>query len=575
MKSVKIITFFLVVLFLPKIVSADGIKVEVKDTFNHLYFIGTGNNDYSFISVGLKFRYSESDVINLNNFFLHDSLFSKTQKNNHYHSNILLGKEYSLDKLSKAFDSVSRQAQKDDAFIFYYNGILGKLKGDKLSSGWNITKRLEGNPNDSVSYETLLTTELNIEKQLTSRWLKNKIDEIPCTNIIIIIDANDADKAAYELMNDLSDKNSLLYQLKGKHIRFIYPEGGLIYEDAPSGGGDFYYTLSHTNGVGVANYFFDVAPVLSGKFSVERQGEFKRNQFVYVNDLDQFLAIKEAIMKDVACDQTSRSSVISEQPRQNLNQKKALNYALLIGVDEYDAKENWKKLSNPVYDATALDEILKNNYGFETKLLKNPGGDEIMEAIANIINDVKFDSVYSQLFIFIASHGGWDVTAPGFIVPKDAKPKSEDPFRKSYLKLADLKSIISNINCPHILIAIDACYGGTFDELISKSSSSRDETTRESYTDIFVQRTLKPKSRLYLTSGGKEKVEDGRPGQHSPFAKVVLDELSLKYQLHKVLHFEVLKARIIEAQLKPEPRSGTFDERNHDPGGAFLFVPKQ
>ena len=41
----------------------------------------------------------------------------------------------------------------------------------------------------------------------------------------------------------------------------------------------------------------------------------------------------------------------------------------------------------------------------------------------------------------------------------------------------------------------------------------------------FIERKKKYKTRLYLTSGGKEYVPDGRPGHHSPFARKFLEAL--------------------------------------------------
>jgi len=216
--------------------------------------------------------------------------------------------------------------------------------------------------------------------------------------------------------------------------------------------------------------------------------------------------------------------------------KEVVNYALLIGTDVYNA-EGWRTLNNPVFDPTTLSGVLKNKFGFETRLLTNPRGDEILQSIEDIRNNIMFDSIYSQLLVFVAGHGGWEESAPGLIAPKDALPKDKDKFRRTYISLASIRSILSNIKCPHFLVMIDACYGGTFDEMISAGSGARDEETKNKADRQFIERTLKPKSRQYLTSGGKEKVEDGRPNSHSPFAKILLNELETKYQLKTPLHF--------------------------------------
>ena len=44
------------------------------------------------------------------------------------------------------------------------------------------------------------------------------------------------------------------------------------------------------------------------------------------------------------------------------------DYALLFATDVYD---EWEDLSNPVYDATAIEKELREKYGFETELVLN------------------------------------------------------------------------------------------------------------------------------------------------------------------------------------------------------------
>jgi hypothetical protein len=571
-----IILLFFILSFGPRTVYADGGGVEPLSGFRNLYFSGIGNNDLT--SVGLpKFSFSEADVFSLRDFFRKDSFFIKNSSTSKFFPFILFGENADLDHLGRSLDTIARKATKDDAFIFYYNGIAGKLQGNRLNSSGGMLVHEFSNDNitDQAIYNTMVLKGNSAKDQLTTLWLKNKLDLIPCENIVLIIDADNADKIAYDLMNDLADKNSLLYKLKGKKIRIIYPEGGLIYESQANQSGDFVYTLTHTPGVTLTDYFNTVTPVLSGKLSMTRQASFKNSQYVYATDFAQFLSIKESVLKNVACEtNTTRSELDRDGETPAYTKKEVVNYALLIGTDVYDTK-SWRHLNNPVFDAVTLAKTLKTRFGFDTTLLINPRGNEILQAIDNIRTNIKFDSVYSQLLIFFAGHGGWEESSPGFIVPRDAQPKEQDKFRRSYLKLSEIRSMVSQINCPHILVMIDACYGGTFDELISNSSGPRDEEADKNSKDRqFIERTLKPRSRLYLTSGGKEKVEDGTPNSHSPFVKVFLDELEKKYQFKAPLHFDVLKGSFIDAKLKPEPRSGTFDNSDHEPGGAFIFIPK-
>ena len=100
----------------------------------------------------------------------------------------------------------------------------------------------------------------------------------------------------------------------------------------------------------------------------------------------------------------------------------------------------------------------------------------------------------------------------------EATPLTEGvtPVEQQF-QLVRLEKAINNIPCDHILLAIDACYSGTFDEQIALSRGKIGFRPGETISsrDLMIQRMLKHKSRLYLTSGGKERTPDGRV--HSPF----------------------------------------------------------
>src|SRR5687767_13915820 len=495
MKSTPFISsfiFFVLITAAGNTARAEGI--DTLEKFRNVYFAAIGNNDLTSVGFPYKFNYSEADTRHLLNFLAKDSFFIKGKQPHSFFPSILTGNNASLSNLNIVLDTIARKATKDDAFIFYYNGIAGKIKGNNVAMDnlpdFNFKT---GNAIDLNEYNAMILKGDTPGSQLTTGWLKNKLDLIPCGHILLIIDANNADRIAYELMNDIADKNSLLYNLKGKKIRLIFPEGGLIYENSPIQSGDFVYTLVRTPKVTLENYFYDVTPVLSGKLSQTRQEKFFNTEFVYVTDFDQFLSIKAAVLKDAAsCEPNTRSELDEDDEAPAYTKKEVVNYALLIGTDVYEA-EGWRTLNNPVFDATTLAGVLKNKFGFETRLLTNPRGDEILQSIEDIRNNIRFDSVYSQLLVFVAGHGGWEESAPGFIVPKDALPKDKDKFRRTYISLASIRSILSNIKCPHILVMIDACYGGTFDEMISASSGARDEETKNKMDRQFIERTLKPK----------------------------------------------------------------------------------
>ncbi len=116
---------------------------------------------------------------------------------------------------------------------------------------------------------------------------------------------------------------------------------------------------------------------------------------------------------------------------------------------------------------------------------------------------------------------------------------------------------------------MDACFGGTFDPVIAKAGS-RGEDDYELTKPEFVKRKLRFKTRLYLTSGGKEYVPDGRPGSHSPFARKLLEALRNYGGKDGVVTMNELNTYL--EKLEKLPRSGEFGD--NEPGSDFVFVAR-
>jgi hypothetical protein len=114
---------------------------------------------------------------------------------------------------------------------------------------------------------------------------------------------------------------------------------------------------------------------------------------------------------------------------------------------------------------------------------------------------------------------------------------------------------------------MDACFGGTFDQAIAKRGGD-DNMYREITQDEYITKKLKFKTRLYLTSGAKEYVPDGRAGKHSPFASKLVEALRGYGGKNKVLTSQQVFWYV--ERVKPEPRFGTFGD--NEPGSEFVFV---
>lgn len=263
--------------------------------------------------------------------------------------------------------------------------------------------------------------------------------------------------------------------------------------------------------------------------------------------------------------QEGRSNSVEKPNNQNTISEGSLGVdrALVFATNIYDS---FSELVNPVLDASTLAEELQSNYYVQTEIIINP---TLKEAIEKIREYAKLDyGKNDNLLIFFAGHGIYDeVFKEGYVISRDSK--SDDVAKTSYLSHSNLRTMVNNIPCNHILLVMDVCFGGTFDPIIAAKGRAADMYS-EVTSEEFIQRKKKYKTRLYLTSGGKEYVPDGRPGHHSPFARKFLEALRNYGGQDGILTInEVIQ--YVE-KVEPQPRFGEFGD--NEPGSDFILLVK-
>jgi Caspase domain len=240
------------------------------------------------------------------------------------------------------------------------------------------------------------------------------------------------------------------------------------------------------------------------------------------------------------------------------------DYALVFATDQYD---NWNDLVNPVFDSRTLSDELKKSYGFKVDIVENASQSDILKKIREY-GEKKYLPL-DQLFIFFAGHGTYDQTfGEGFVVTKESV--LNDEAKTTYLSHNRLRSIVNNIPCEHIFLAMDVCFGGTFDQALASARGADEEVYKEQSQSEFLTRKLTYKTRRFLTSGGKQYVSDGIPGKHSPFAKNFLEALRSHGGRDGILTLPELYTYV--EKLKIQPRFGEFGD--NAPGSDFVFVVK-
>lgn len=240
------------------------------------------------------------------------------------------------------------------------------------------------------------------------------------------------------------------------------------------------------------------------------------------------------------------------------------DYALLFATDQY---ENWTDLVNPVNDARTIAAILRDKYGFQTEIVENASNDEILTKIYDY-NTRKFNP-QDQLFVFFAGHGSFDETlGEGYVVA--ANSQLNDKGRTSYISHILIRERLNNIQCEHIFLMMDVCFGGTFDPVLAQKRAQDDMD--EAADKQYLVKKLTKRTRKFITSGGKEYVPDGVPGRHSPFAeKFILALREIGGGTGRILSLLELYPYFLK--LPTEPRFGSFG--TDDPASDFVFVARQ
>jgi hypothetical protein len=238
--------------------------------------------------------------------------------------------------------------------------------------------------------------------------------------------------------------------------------------------------------------------------------------------------------------------------------------ALLFANNIYDS---FSDLVNPVFDLNTIAEELSTNYGVQTEVIENATLNEILNKLRDY---AKYDYGDNEsLMIFFAGHGNYDeIFNEGYVIAADSK--LDDEAKITCLSHSNLRTIVNNLPSNHILLVMDVCFGGTFDPLIASRSRAVSDIYADISNDEFISRKQKYKTRLYLTSGGKDYVPDGRPGHHSPFARRFIEALRNYGGKDGILTInEILQ--FIE-KVEPQPCFGEFGD--NEPGSDFLLISR-
>ncbi len=231
--------------------------------------------------------------------------------------------------------------------------------------------------------------------------------------------------------------------------------------------------------------------------------------------------------------------------------------ALVVGINDY---AHLPKLVTAVNDASAMHDVLRNRYGFDSTLLLNPKRYDLIRALDRMRAELTEND---NLLIYYAGHGFLDPqTDDGFWMPVDA----EESSTANWIAVADVTRALKGMTAKHVLVIADSCYSGTLTRNVPIVVKTGSERLAE------LKRLNRKRARKAMTSGGLEPVMDGGGDGHSVFTRALLESLRDNddvldgYQLYAQLRRSV----VVNAQQTPEYSDIRFAG---DEGGEFLFVP--
>lgn len=251
----------------------------------------------------------------------------------------------------------------------------------------------------------------------------------------------------------------------------------------------------------------------------------------------------------------------AETPNQPANVSPGRYYALVIGNNSY---RHLPQLQTAVADARVVDSILRERYGFETKLLLNATRQDIFQAIS--FYRQKLDQ-NDNLLIYYAGHGHFDRDADkAYWLPVDARQEDS----ANWVIADDITSNVKAIPARHVLIVSDSCYSGTiYRSLGMMTAGEAAERSR------FLQKMQAGRSRTLMASGGNEPVSDGGGDGHSVFARVFLTGL-IKMERESFTGAELFRDFVQErvaGKADQTPEYNPLRNSGHE-SGDFVFVRK-
>ena len=200
-----------------------------------------------------------------------------------------------------------------------------------------------------------------------------------------------------------------------------------------------------------------------------------------------------------------------------------------IGIGKYAELPN---LANAVKDVKDIIQVLTKDYGVSpsntiTLFNEEANRENLIHRLDQLAEKVGKDDT---LLVYFAGHGYLNNTTDmGYWIPHDSK-KGRTSL---YINNSTIRDYIKAIKSKHTLLIADSCFSGSFFVRGTRRSS------------IALQKLESIPSRWAICSGRHDQVvDDGVPGENSPFAQSIIE--TLRDNTEELFNVTKLVDRVVE-----------------------------
>lgn len=539
-----------------------------------VWILSIGIDDYG----TRQYDACKSDAVSYTEFFKKQFSAKNTSSvpGSIFHEYVLLDKNATKDSILAVLKEISRRSSFNDYFIFNFSGQSNSFTRDSATyATYFFPYDVTGFVDKPVNRNTRDTSSV-FNNLISLNGLQEYIQSIRANNQLFISEAGPSGKFKTEFIKTLMQNSPEVASILNKNRVIIVPNGfgrdGVSCQGELFNKGPINFYITSLDSVNIYDLFGTEYAANQVAFRIKNKA-YSCRSFGY-DYFDIFFERKFLRdYKDIFEGGEGQTRGLKPKAKElkeaaNLSGKQ---YALVVGTDNYTG--GWKKLPNAVNDARAIRDELVQDYGFEVQLLENKPMDTIYKAIGEYYRTLQPDD---QLILYFAGHGDMETEMldDGFIVCADSKPRDGDITRNSYIQYIKLQKMINKIPARQILVMLDVCHGGTFNQ---KRSDPVKTIANRNVRQFLVDQSQFT-CRKFLSSVGTDEAFDGKPGDHSPFANLLLQVLRARGNTSNGIVtltsiFSVLQTASMNetATLKISPQRDGFGKDN--PESDFILIP--